>query len=139
VRTRPPVAVAALAAGLFLLTACGGDDDDTATASSGTGGGAAASAPASAAAGPDSSVPSPDAAQRARILDVLRGIDPEAAADEDRAIARARSTCQDILAGKDGTALAADTATRFTQGGALVDPVDAARVVTVIKETFCKG
>jgi hypothetical protein len=120
------------AAAVFTLAGCGGSGDDTATAPS--------SAPEKASAAPVTDpVPSPDAAQTKALVTALGNIKPELAADEERAVRRARNVCQDVKAGKDAATMASNANYRYSGGtaGQLTD-AQGAKIVEAVKSSFCK-
>lgn len=85
------------------------------------------------------SVPSPDAAQTKALTDALSAIKPELAADEERAVRRARNVCSDVKGGKDAATMAKNANYRFSGGtaGQLTDE-QGAKIVKAVKDTFCK-
>lgn len=85
-----------------------------------------------------SSIPSPDAGQTAALMDALKGIKPELAADEERAVNRSRNVCSDLQAGKDSATVAANANSRFSGGtaGELTD-AQGQQIVDAVKAAFC--
>ncbi|MFE9026196.1 DUF732 domain-containing protein [Streptomyces iakyrus] len=125
--------IAAVAA-LFALTACGGgSDEDSADAKPKT---APTTAAPSTPAAP--AIPSPDAGQTQKLMDELRNIKPELAADEERAVRRAQNVCMDVKAGKDSATMASNANSRFSGGtaGELTD-AQGAKIVSAVKASFC--
>ncbi|MEU9231185.1 DUF732 domain-containing protein [Streptomyces subrutilus] len=119
---------------VFALTACGSGADDKPKAEAPV---AAPSAPSSAPANP-AAAPSPDAAQTKALMTALKGIKPELAANEERAVRRAQNVCQEVKAGKDEATLATNANARFSGGtaGQLTD-AQGAKIVKAVKDTFC--
>ncbi|MEV6419688.1 DUF732 domain-containing protein [Streptomyces sp. NPDC051662] len=122
--TMPTLAAVAV----FALAGCGGSGDDTATA------------PVKTSAAPVTDpVPAPDAAQTKALVTALGNIKPELAADEERAVRRARNVCQDVKAGKDAATMASNANYRYSGGtaGQLTD-AQGAKIVEAVKSSFCK-
>ncbi|AUG76585.1 hypothetical protein CFP65_1705 [Kitasatospora sp. MMS16-BH015] len=86
---------------------------------------------------PASGIPSPDQAQTVALVAALRAVDPALVVKEDRAVSRARNTCLDVRQGKDAATVQKNTASRFTGGSVTVTDGQAARIVEVVKATFC--
>ncbi|WP_327253195.1 DUF732 domain-containing protein [Streptomyces sp. NBC_01244] len=126
--TLPAVVITAV----FALTACGSGADDKPKAE------APVAAPSSVPAKP-AAVPSPDAAQTKALMTALKGIKPELAADEERAVRRAQNVCQEVKAGKDEAAMATNANARFSGGtaGQLSD-AQGAKIVKAVKDSFCQ-
>ncbi|MDO0926813.1 hypothetical protein QQY24_15815 [Streptomyces sp. TG1A-8] len=121
------------AVAVFALAGCGGNDDNGAAT-------APSSAPVKTSTAPVADpVPSPDAAQTKALVTALGNIKPELAADEERAVRRARNVCQDIKAGKDAATMASNANSRFSGGtaGQLTDD-QGAKIVEAVKSSFCK-
>jgi hypothetical protein len=85
-----------------------------------------------------SSIPSPDAEETNALVTALGNIKPELAADEDKAVNRARNVCSDLQAGKDDATVAANANARFSGGdaGQLTD-AQGAKIADVVMATFC--
>ncbi|MEV0126382.1 hypothetical protein AB0I16_33360 [Streptomyces sp. NPDC050703] len=117
---------ATAATALLVLTGCGGNEADAETKPTKA---APAVKPA----------PSPDTAQTAALMTELRKIKPELAADEERAVRRARNVCTDIKGDKPATLQASNANARYSGGtaGQLTDE-QGAKIVAAVKATFCK-
>jgi hypothetical protein len=117
---------------VFVLTACGSGADDKPKAE------APVAAPSSPPAKP-AAVPSPDAAQTKTLMTALKGIKPELAAEQERAVRRAQNVCQEVKAGKDEATLATNANARFSGGtaGQLTD-AQGAKIVKAVKDSFCQ-
>lgn len=113
---------------------CGGDDDSSKSKTDKP----AASHSASQHADTPSSVPSPNADQRAKLLAALKDIDAGLVANEDRAVRRSVNVCSDIKAGKDGSTVKDNAIARF-EGGTVPNISDdqGAQIVTAVKDSFC--
>ncbi|MFC0600113.1 hypothetical protein [Streptomyces palmae] len=87
----------------------------------------------------ESAVPSPDPAQTADLLRRLRAIHPALAADEAKAVSRARNVCDDAQWTEgDDTAVGARAAQRFSGGDVpTLGPEQGVRIVTAVRESFC--
>ncbi|KUJ67040.1 hypothetical protein ACZ90_32070 [Streptomyces albus subsp. albus] len=137
------IAAGVLAVGGILMLV---DDDDTKDTSADSKPKHAAGAPAAkhgdeSAAAPkaESAVPSPDPGQTADLLRRLREIHPALAADEGKAVSRARNVCDDARWTEgDDTAVGARAAERFSGGDApTLTPAQGTRIVTAVRESFC--
>ncbi|WP_189984292.1 hypothetical protein [Streptomyces capoamus] len=121
---------------LFVIGAadsCGGDDDAKAARPKAAKPSATASAPPGV-----SSVPSPNAHQRADLLSALKNIDAGLVANEDRAVRRSVNVCSDIKDRKDSDTVKANAKFRF-EGGTVPHLSDAqsGRIVSAVQDTFC--
>lgn len=88
---------------------------------------------------PTQLTPSPNPAQTTALTDALSAIKPELAADEERAVNRARNVCLDVKGGKDTATMAKNAAYRFSGGtaGQLTD-AQGGKIVAAVKSSFCK-
>ncbi|MBG0830522.1 hypothetical protein HS041_22430 [Planomonospora sp. ID67723] len=84
-----------------------------------------------------STVPSPDADQRAFYLAALRSINPGLVMHEERAIRRGRAVCERILRGDEGTTLNIYVVQALSGGDAVIDQGQADQVVTAVK-AWCR-
>lgn len=75
---------------------------------------------------------------RAAYLAGLAEIDPTLTSNEDRAIRRATSICQDIAEGKDEATVINETRERITGGEETFDDARVADVVELAREHVCK-
>lgn len=74
--------------------------------------------------------------QRAYLV-ALAAIDPGLVVDEDRAISRAESTCQEIASGKSGDVLVANVVQRLSGGNATVNAEQARQAIELMKRLVC--
>lgn len=77
------------------------------------------------------------AGKRQALLAELRRIDPGLVADEERAVRRAESVCQDVREGKTPAQVAKNAQLRFTGGNATVDAEQAGKIVAAVKRHMC--
>lgn len=114
--------------------------DDKPTAKASVVASAAPSKPATEPSAPPtgSGVPTPDAQQRAALIQALAGVDTGLVVKEERAVSRARSVCLDIKEGKDAATVQKNARSRY-EGGTVPSLNDdqAARIVTAVKSSFC--
>ncbi|MEU5974268.1 DUF732 domain-containing protein [Streptomyces sp. NPDC047315] len=133
-------AVLALGAVLSLFEDDDKKTDDKPTAKSSA---VASSEPGKSAAEPSapvagSGVPTPDAQQRAALIQALAAVDAGLATKEERAVSRARSVCLDVKEGKDAATVQSNAKQRF-EGGTVPSLNDdqAGRIVSAVKSSFC--
>ncbi|WP_406200111.1 hypothetical protein OG331_25155 [Streptomyces sp. NBC_01017] len=81
----------------------------------------------------------PTSAQEKVLIRGLTAIDPGLTVKESRAISRSVGVCDDIRTGKDHATVVHNAAFRYDGGNASVDDTKAAKIVEVIKTSFCKA
>ncbi len=82
-------------------------------------------------------IPSPDQAQTVALVAALRAVDAGLVTKEVRAVDRARSTCQEIRAGKDAATVQKNTRGRFEGGSVTLTDDQAAQIVKAVQGSFC--
>lgn len=127
---------AALTAVLLLtLTACSTEAPDTKAPV-----GAAKAAPPKADPAPatSSAFLRPTPGQEKTLIAGLTAIDPGLTVKESRAISRSVGVCDDIRTGKDDATVIKNAAYRYNGGNASVNEAKGAKIVDVIKKSYCK-
>ncbi|MER7688329.1 hypothetical protein [Streptomyces sp. NPDC097610] len=118
-------------ASVFVLAGCGGSDDKPKAENTPS---------ASVAESSPDAIPSPDAAQTQTLISALRAVDSGLVVKKDRAVSRARSTCQTIKTSGYTNAQVHNMAKLRFEGGNVPSLTDeqTAKIVDAVKTSFCK-